>query len=239
MIRDNFSKINGLLSVILFGSAAREDSDEYSDVDIFLLVDNVSQERIDQITDKVKEKIGRPNIGISLYRKDIYNKLLLEGSMFLWHLKLEGKVIYIKEDLLLFEHLQPFANFNKNLSTYEKLYIKTIKSLDLNGINSFDLSQLFFICRNICLLTCFKLGHPTFGRLTAYSKLIELINVTPLDWSNYIYLSEWRLNYTRGNLKKTKYPTKEELFNLLNQIDTLMKICKRIIRGDDNYEKIR
>ncbi|MGG0496407.1 nucleotidyltransferase domain-containing protein [Priestia megaterium] len=239
MIKHDFSKINGLLCVILFGSAARGDGDEYSDVDIFLLVDNIPQESIDQITETVKSKLGYPNIGVSLYRKDIYNKLLLDGSMFLWHLKLEGKFIYVKENVVLFEHLQPFTNFSKNLITYKNLYIQTTKSLKLNGINAFDLSQLFFICRNICLLTCFKLGYPTFGRLTVYSKLTECINVTPLDWSNYIYLSEWRLNYTRGAGRKVKYPTEDELLKLLEQIDALMNICKRIIRGEDTYEQIR
>ncbi|MFK4292935.1 nucleotidyltransferase domain-containing protein [Bacillus sp. RC250] len=236
MIKQDFRGICDLLSVVLFGSTAREDGDEYSDVDIFLLVEDVTQSRIEEIIDTVKSELGYKNIGISLYRKSIYNKLLLEGSMFLWHLKLEGKIIYSRENLILFKDLKPFNNYNKNLSTYENLYIQTKKSLKINGINAFDLSQLFFICRNVSLLACFKLGYPTFGRETVYSKLVNCIGVYPIDWDNYIYLSKWRLNYSRGIESEINYPTEEELLNLLKQMDDLINICEEIIRLGGNHE---
>ncbi|TKI82196.1 nucleotidyltransferase domain-containing protein [Bacillus mycoides] len=236
MIKQDFRGISDLLSVVLFGSTAREDGDEYSDVDIFLLVEDVTQSRIEEIIDMIKSKLGYKSIGISLYRRSIYNQLLLEGSMFLWHLKLEGKIIYARESLILFKDLKPFTNYNKNLSTYEGLYTQTKKSLKLNGINAFDLSQLFFICRNVSLLACFKLGYPTFGRETVYSKLVKSIGFYPIDWDNYIYLSKWRLNYSRGIEYKINYPTEEELLNLLKQIDNLISICEEIIRRGGNHE---
>lgn len=239
MINPDISELKNLLSIVLFGSEARGDSDEYSDVDIFLLVEDIAQNEINEVVDKIKSKLHYRNIGISLYTRTIYNQLLSEGSMFLWHLKLEGKVIYLKENLNLFKDLQPFTKFNENLTTYENLYKQTTKSLRMNGVNYFDLSQLFFISRNIYLLSCFKLGHPTFGRFSVFSKFVECIGFSPLDWDNYKYLSKWRLNYTRGVGYEVIYPTDEELLNILEQIENLIIICRRIIEYGGNHEEIR
>ena len=85
---NDFEEIEDLLSIVLFGSKAREDEDDFSDVDIFLLVEDIPQERITEILNKVKTRLLFNNIGISLYTISTYKQLLLEGSMFLWHLKL-------------------------------------------------------------------------------------------------------------------------------------------------------
>ncbi|XQY92502.1 nucleotidyltransferase domain-containing protein [Metabacillus sp. HB246100] len=228
-MKRELSQIKDLLSVVLFGSTARDDGDEFSDVDIFLLVEDITQDRINVIVDKLQNILPYKDIGVSIYTNKIYNQMCLEGSMFIWHLKIEGKIIYSKKDLSLFNNLQPFKNFNKNFITYENLYKQVKNSLNLNGVNNFDLSQLFFICRNICLLTCFRLGHPTFGRLSVFSKLVDILGDSPLDWENYIYLSKWRLNYTRAVGYKIDFPTNVELNNILEQIDKLIILSRKII----------
>lgn len=235
----DFSYTTDIINVILFGSTAREDADEFSDVDIFLLVEDVSQERTEELIQFVKEKLEYDNIGFSLYRKSIFEKLMSEGSMFLWHLKTEGKYIYSRDNLDLFKDLKPFENFTKNLNIYTKLYSQTINSIKVNGSNAFDFSQLFFICRNICLLTCYRLGFPTFGRIEVYSKLVDYLNFTPIDWENYIYLSKWRLNYTRGVGLKINQPNPKKLLELFQQIEALVKICTEIIIQGENNERIR
>jgi predicted nucleotidyltransferase len=239
MIKLNFNEIEELLCVMLFGSIARNDGDEHSDVDIFLLVDDIKQERINEIINYVKNKLSYENIGISIYKKSLYKELCLEGSMFFWHLKLEGKIIYIKNKFDLFSDLRSFTSFNKNLGTYERLYLQAKDSLIVNGSNIFDLSQLFFICRNLCLLTCFKLGEPTFGRISVFLKLVDLIKCFPLDYKTYNYLSKCRLIYTRGIGHKIQYPSEKEMKIILKQIDDLIKICRDIIEHGGYYEKIK
>jgi len=237
--RDDFEEIKGLLSIVLFGSKARKDEDDFSDVDIFLLVDDVPQVRITEIINLIKTKLPFNNIGISLYTISTYRQLLLEGSMFLWHLKLEGRILYTKSDLNLYNGLEPFTNFKKNYLIYENLFISAKSSLQKNGLNEYDLSQLFFICRNICLLTCFKLSNPTFGRISVFDNLVGRIGSTPLSRDNYIYLSKWRLNYTRAVGFQLDFPTEVKLLEILNEIEALFTVCKEALEiGGQNDREI-
>ncbi|PFS93955.1 nucleotidyltransferase domain-containing protein [Bacillus cereus] len=237
--KDDFEEIEDLLSIVLFGSKAREEEDDFSDVDIFLLVEDVPQARIVEIINITKAKLPFRNIGISLYTISTYKKLIFEGSMFLWHLKLEGKIIYKKSTLNLYNGLSPFNNFKKNYIIYESLLKKSELSFQENGINEYDLSQLFFICRNLCLLTCFKVSSPTFGRISVYDKLIDIIGFKPLSREHYIYLSQWRLNYTRAVGFQLEFPTEEKIVKILKEINDLFIVCKEIIEnGERNDEKL-
>ncbi|ALC84718.1 hypothetical protein AM499_02000 [Bacillus sp. FJAT-22090] len=235
----DFEQIEGLLSIVLFGSKARGEEDDFSDVDIFLLVEDIPQDRIEEIIDILKSKLLFDNIRISLYQISTYKQLLLEGSMFIWHLKLEGRIIYKKSNINLYNNLVPFTKFQYNLSLYKKLYINAKASLKANGMNEFDLSQLFFICRNVCLLTCFKLSYPTFGRISVYDKLLEIIGVLPLSRENYILLSRWRLSYTRAIDLNLNFPTGVNMLKILAEIDNLFTLSREIIEsGGQNVGKI-
>jgi len=236
----SFEIIEDLLSIVLFGSKAREDEDDFSDVDIFLLVEDIPQDRISEIIDIIKTRLPYNNIGISLYTLSSYKQLLREGSIFIWHLKLEGLIIYNKTNMDLFNKLAPFNKFNENYLLYKKLFINTKSSLQENGINEYDLSHLFFLCRNICLLTCFKLKNPTFGRMSVYEKLVEMVGFLPLSQENYIFLSKWRLNFTRASCFKLDFPTESKMLKILNDIEDLLSICKEIIENGVKFnEKIK
>ncbi|AIU83887.1 nucleotidyltransferase domain-containing protein [Bacillus velezensis] len=240
MIEKNFfSGITDLLSIILFGSKAREEEDQFSDVDIFLLVEDVCQKKMQDIITVVEKELPFENIGISIYKKSIYNKMLQEGSIFLWHLKLEGKIIYKKSNINLYRDLKPFKKFDDNLNIYKNIYENTKNSLKKNGVNIFDLSQLFFVCRNLCLLTCFKLDKPTFGRTSVYFKLSEYIGLLPLKVENYSFLSKCRLNYTRGTGLEFEYPDNKNLLVILKQIESLLKVCEEIIKNGGAYSEHR
>lgn len=237
--KDVFEEIEDLLGIVLFGSKARKEADDFSDVDIFILVDDVSQDRIVEIINITKSNLPFSNIGISLYTISTYNKLINEGSMFLWHLKLEGKIIYKKSTLNLYNGLVTFTNFKRNYVIYENLLEKTEISLRENGINEYDLSQLFFICRNLCLLTCFKASTPTFGRISVYDKLTDIIGFKPLSREHYIYLSKWRLNYTRAVGFRLEFPSEAKILKILKEINDLFSVCNEIIEnGEINNEEL-
>ncbi|WP_166000809.1 nucleotidyltransferase domain-containing protein [Bacillus sp. Cs-700] len=228
------NEIDELINIILFGSKARKDNDLYSDADIFILVEDVSQIRKKQIIEIVEKAIDFDNVGISIYTKSLFDKLLQEGSMFLWHLKMEGKNIYCRDkEVDLFENLNEFTKYEVNLKTYINIFNKTKESLSRNGVNIFDLSQLFFVCRNLCLLTCFRKGTPTFGRITVYTNLSSVVSNMPLSLQNYKFLSKCRLNYTRAAGLDIPMPSEKYLSELLLELDRLIELCTEIIMEDE------
>ena len=227
---DDFQGIYGLDVVMLFGSTARKDDDYNSDIDIFVLVnDNLSELEKEHVINNVINLISKKNINVSLYTKEIFTKMLKDGSMFLWHLNLEGKYIFNRSEENIFKDLNEFRAYEKNFNLYQDLFNEVKTSLLNNSINSYDLSMLFFICRNLCLLTCFKLGTPNFGRYSAYKNLIVNIGYEPLNWDSYTYLSKWRIDYTRGIDEELQYPQWNELSILLSGVEELFRCSKNII----------
>lgn len=224
-----FKNISGLLAVTLFGSKARNDNDIYSDTDIFVLTENSAD--IEEISNSIKLIIKEANV--SLYTIEIFEKMLQDGAMFLWHLKIEGKQIYNKYEIDLFKGLKPFNKFKDNFDLYRELFIEAKKSIFTNKINGYDLSMLFFVCRNVSLLTCFKINKPNFGRYSAYQDVITYLEFSPLDWSNYLLLADWRLDYTRGINKDLEYPSIKKMNRILLEVENLLNCCKKII-----YEEV-
>lgn len=239
MTNDNkFSDIKGLEVVMIYGSIARNDADIDSDIDIFALTEDflTDIERVKvvkKITEKILCQYPAKEVNVSLYTYKIFNNMSLEGSLFLWHLKKEGKYLYNKRRIDIFLNLASFNGYQKNMELYKKLFTSVQISLKKNGANSYDLSLLFFLCRNISILTCFKIGNPDFGRLSAYKTFTKYLGYQPVSHSNFIELSKWRIDYTRGLEEELKYPNKGHLKEIVNQVSSLLNTCEKILKSED------
>lgn len=232
----NFQSIKGLQVVMIYGSVARNDEDSSSDLDVFALVNDILTEREqEEVVENIASKLKGDEINISLYTESIFKKMLKEGSLFLWHLKLEGIYIYNKYDLDIFFSLSNFNGYDKNLELYQKLFKRCKQSLVENNVNSYDLSMLFFICRNLSILTCFYLNEPSFGRYSSYQTLINKIRQEPLKYTDYVYLSKWRMDYTRGIEEELEYPDNTSLAKLVLSIESLFTLCETIIGKGNEY----
>lgn len=191
-----------ILGAVLFGSAARGDYDAYSDKDIFLVCRDME---VNELL-KVKRECIRRVVGHSgnscAYR---YGDVLLmaeRGSLFLWHLKLEGKMIFSKEGIIehIFGLLKPYGGYRSDLECYEELMVDVKESLrKWGGLSEFDLALLFTIARNCCMLLCCHKGEPRFGRsdVYVYGKRIFGKKLPMPDWV-YKNLCSWKLWYERG-----------------------------------------
>src|SRR5699024_2733499 len=228
-----FEEVKELIAIMLFGSKARSDSDIYSDTDIFILIeDNLNQTRKQKIINTVKLAINLNDVNVSIYTSKIFRKMAEDGSMFLWHLKIEGKYLYKKNNIDIFNSLKDFNRYKKNYTLYNELFIDAKESILKNGINAYDLSMLFFVSRNVSLLTCFKLNNPKFGRYSVYQGVINHLNFEPLKWEYYTFLAEWRLDYTRGINKDLEYPSDNNMKEIFNGIESLLNLSKHILFGE-------
>lgn len=228
----NFNNIKGLEVVIIYGSVARNEADNNSDIDIFALVeDSLTEFEKEMVIDKICPLISGKEINVSLYTKEVFNKMSKDGSLFLWHLKKEGKYLFNKNNEDIFINLANFNAYQKNMELYRDIFNSVQESFEKNGINSYDLSMLFFLCRNLSILTCFKIGEPKFGRYSAYESLTKFLNFEPIIHSDFMYLSKWRIDYTRGIEEELAYPTKDEIIKIINEVSILFNVCEKVINS--------
>jgi predicted nucleotidyltransferase len=238
IVDNRFINIKCLEVVMVFGSVARNDDDINSDIDIFALVeDQLTESAKEDVIKEITSFISGEDVNVSIYTKEIFDRMSKDGSLFLWHLKKEGKYLFNKNNKDIFVDLADFNMYEKNLKMYKDIFSTVRISLSTNGVNSYDLSMLFFLCRNISILTCFKIGKPDFGRYSAYETLIEHLKHVPLSMEEFLYLSKWRINYTRGIDEEISYPSEDNLLKIIKNVSVLFDICEIIIEGNGSYEK--
>lgn len=84
-----------ILSIVLYGSRARRDPDKSSDFDVCIFTKVRQDEKIilENIADIVSQ-LRSQKITPTCYTDSVVNSMLERGSLFLWHLKLEGVILY-------------------------------------------------------------------------------------------------------------------------------------------------
>ena len=227
-----------ILATMLFGSTARKDADQYSDKDIFVLCRNVNAIELLNIRKNYLSEEIKDHNNFCFYRHKDVIRMAEKGSLFLWHLKLQGRMLFSKDNSLekVLETLKPYNNYKEDLCFYGKLLDDVNESLNIWGrISEYDYSQLFTITRNICILLCYYKDEPKFGRTNAYIKAKRLFG-KKLPLSEYVYtnLCAWKLWYERGIRPNKKLDNnKMDSLNIINHIEYLLKYAKAL-----TYERI-
>ena len=226
-------------TLVLFGSTAKKQNDFSSDIDLCAIInDNLDESDISKneilsvldINDNLKDFEN-----FSVYRESSLIKMLDYGSLFLWHLKLEGKILY-GDDYFnkTFSKLKAFKNHLSEINYILTIFDEMDKSQNKIGfIDSFDISVYFTLIRNASIITCHKVGKPRFGRFDSYLLTKEILNDIPLKIEVFEEMMKIKLQYERGidynNINKDLINSK----NLKNTIlHTLLKIKEFIEKND-------
>lgn len=110
-------------SIILFGSHARGDADFFSDQDVCVFTDPVDYSRLLDIRDKVAHEFSISIPAVAAYPAPIITAMRDMGSLFLWHLHLEGKILHDRNEFArkTFSHLPRFDAYLEELELFEGL----------------------------------------------------------------------------------------------------------------------
>ena len=86
---DSISKVKeekNVEEIYLFGSVARGDEDEYSDIDILIVIDDCTDYEYIDWKNIFSNYLDIPVSWISLYRHSKILRMYESGSYFLWHI---------------------------------------------------------------------------------------------------------------------------------------------------------
>jgi len=227
----SLEKSEKVLAVMLFGSAARKDKDTCSDKDIFVLCKDMSLSELG----KVKQDFIVPTIGeeasICAYRYNDVVRMADKGSLFLWHLKLEGRMIFSKDKVLegIIGRLKKYDSYKEDLNCYTDLLTDVENSLKKWGVLcEFDLSLLFTISRNVCMLLCYYRGQPRFGRFDVYYTARSIFgDEFPMPEELYRELCSWKMWYERGVKSDRDSCNKREHIFMVRKVNKLVEFAQQ------------
>jgi len=221
--------ISNILSIILYGSQARKDCDDLSDTDICIFVEKrpFKEDNIDELKVLVPHiKIDRANI--TVYPNDVVDLMASNGSLFLWHLKFEGVVLfgesYFQSKI---KNLRKFINHADELSYHSEIYNDLLASWKkIRIINELDLSILFTITRNTCMVLSHFGGKPVFGRTSCFLIAKELFPELPFNIDDYKYLAKWKIIYERDACLNCALPKVKYYEKLIMHVEETLSYAK-------------
>lgn len=196
-------KAENINAIFLFGSVARDDYDEYSDIDIFILIEDCLEEDYQKFKINFAEQLCMPIDWISLYRKSTIENMAKYGSYFLWHIKVEGIKLF-EEGLYFSNILNCLIRYNRvknDIMEYKEICKDIKNSLAIDDFTiKYELNLIASIIRNTSIAILFMNNKYFFGRVTPVKLCLEILD-SKLDFNidDYIKLYKYRLFYTRNN----------------------------------------
>lgn len=196
------TKWPGVEAIILFGSAARGDSDAESDRDVCVIATNLSDRQLVPIVRRVAAEYQTDVASVSTYRYATARCMANSGSLFLWHLKREGRVLFERRGAFrrLMRALRPYEEYADDLLRFQEVYDDTVVAFEgSRRLDLFDLHSLFVVVRNVCMLLTAKTGVPSFGRRTTHRDAVRRYGRLPVSSALYTLLADGHLAYMRGS----------------------------------------
>jgi len=222
--------IAGVRAVVLFGSAARGDDDAHSDRDVCAIVDDFPDRDVARVKMKVAAAYETDALSVSLYRVKTAAQMAKLGSLFLWHLKLEGQVLFERRGAFrrLVENLRAYDSYSDDLLRFQEVFDDTAASLhETKRFDLFDLHALFLVVRNVSMLFTVRSGTPSFGRSSAHSTAVRLFGRLPVSAADYNYLMRGHLIYSRGADLFLPRSTKKCTTKVLAHVSSFLSVAWR------------
>lgn len=207
-----------LLALILYGSHARGDSDASSDTDICTFVRPRDYSHLEAMRWELEQTLHVQSDALSIYPISVVETMVKAGSLFLWHLRLEGQILFDRDDLArrAFERLTAFRGYSDELSLFNTLLGDVENVLSSDGfLTEIDLHLLHSVIRNTCILLTSYSGKPTFGRTSAVVQASKMYPNMPYEQDAFEQLCCWHLAYLRDRGVPGTLPSR--------------KICRRYV----------
>ena len=187
-------------AIWLYGSHARGDALPDSDIDVLMIGEGHPREAWSSEVGGIR---GDPSI--SRYSWSEIGRMAEYGSLFLHHLRLEGRPIYEDEGCRgvfrrLLDGLPGYTNGLRDVQGFGTVLRDIKGSVRTEWDDPFELSVLGTIVRHSAILGCWLQGVPEFGRTRPVRTFADGIGCGE-GWEGFRALYQYRL-YCDGRVGK-------------------------------------
>lgn len=215
-----------IVSLRIFGSVARGDSDSQSDLDILAVLRDNNNLPEDQVNSLIRKSYYR-KVNISWYSYKRIKELYEEGHPFAWHIFQESRKIWSAKEVDVIDQLgmpSKYMSARDDISSLISILSSIRDAIIECERNIIYEAGLIYVCaRNIALpassINTMKLD---FSRYSPYNLDIESCRF-PLSQQDYDLLIKARHASMRGGS-----PPEIKVLNLLGQQSQVLNWAKRI-----------
>jgi Nucleotidyltransferase domain len=196
----------------LYGSVAREDYDPAtSDLDVLLISDLDETPAI--LRGLVAPLPRSEHLSLVRYDWDEIYAMASYGSLFLWHMKMQGRPLAENPGSLRFrrllDRLPSYRGSMRDVAGFKTALEDSASSLHDGGDPCFELGVIATVLRHASILACFQRGTPAYDLKQSLGAAFEAYDIQPfLDEALELYY--FRLSFAR----KLPPPTLAPSFDL-------------------------
>jgi hypothetical protein len=192
---------NPILSVRLFGSHARGDAENSSDLDFLCILDTVTNKKKAAASSLIYAAYGK-SVSITFYGRNRFGDMFKEGHLFAWHIFKESCFLPGFTDQDWIAQLGaplPYTDAIQDVRDLVEIMTSIPWNLEKCPANTIYEAGLFYLClRNIAISLSWH--SPTglnFSRFAPFC-LTDPLVVVPLSLNRYHMYLQCRLASTRG-----------------------------------------
>ena len=183
--------------ILLYGSYAKGENNDYSDIDVLVITDNMEKNFLESSVFKNID-IDIKKIDLKIMSRENFAKLVEINSLYVHHLKecsifLKGEKDFLSITSKLNTYVAPKSEIKKLVD----LASDCLRSIDEIGVNIFDLSILFTFLRNAIILLNYKNGVLEFNKfklLSTYELNEKFVSIREA----YFLCYDAKLKYSRN-----------------------------------------
>lgn len=225
-------------AIALFGSFARGDYDASSDIDILIIIEDCDEKYFVDIKEKLVEQLNVPSDWVSVYRKKTIQEMYEFGSYFLWHIKVEGKILFSRSKYLedILNNLPLYRRARQDLLDYQQICndVRSSVKKDFNTL-FYEFAVLASLVRNTCITLSYVKGKKVFGRKAPVIACQEILGEDfPFTLEEYNELYKYRINYTRENNLVVHQDDNRLIYQWIDKVKRLIEIALDILEGSDS-----
>lgn len=223
-------------SVWVYGSAARGDADERSDVDILVVGDGQGW-RDAVATDAEAARLLREGRQLSPmhFSWAEIEAMCGYGSLFLHHVKLHGRTLLPADGdqlCLLLDELPPYRRALQEMEAFAIVLDDVAAALAADHSPTFELAVIATALRHAFILGCYVEGEPDFGRTTPFYRLARELDLPSETANELARLYEFRL-HQQGRAPVPFQPATNDVRYWLEVADTLLATIRRRVNDFD------
>jgi hypothetical protein len=208
----------------LYGSAARGDSDDLSDVDLLLIDDD------DDEGAPLNVELS-PRASITRYSWAEVEHMVSYGSLFLHHVKLEGKPVQEGSDKRfrsLLSALPAYRRAEQEMASFESVVDDVERSLNTDHSPQFELAVLATAARHAAILAAYLIGQPEFSRKRVFRHALPALRYGVDEVASFEVLYDYRV-FENHQLEVTPPPSSEDVRVAVERVRELIRRVRELV----------